>query len=207
MGRRPDPIELQDAKGAPGKRLSKAQRQLVEAERLASELAAAPADAADPLAPPRFLDARAAPALQVWREHAPRLQSIHLLDQLFRHTFAMFCVYVAEFYQAHEHVVEHGHTQRVKTISGSWQWKRNPMVDVRNEASAKVLEFSKRFGLSPMDQAAIFKDNAAVAAAAQQGGLFPSARRGEDALPAHEEADPVGEMGRFKGPPPGLRPN
>ena len=53
MGRRPDSPAVQHAKGNPGKRLTKADRQRQESERIASLMAAAPSNG-DPLAPPAF---------------------------------------------------------------------------------------------------------------------------------------------------------
>ena len=205
MGRRPTPLGLQDAKGNPGKRLSKAARQIANADRLAGLIAAAPIDADDPLAPPKFFDDRSAAALAVWREYAPKLQAIHLLDPLFRTPFALFCVYAAEFYQAHEDVLANGHYTRVRTISGDMMPRLNPMLQVRDAAAARILELSKRFGFSPIDQAAIFKDHAAARSAAELGGLFGQAPpQAVDETPAADRTDPIGEIGRFKGALPGL---
>jgi phage terminase small subunit len=213
MGRRSDPPAVQAAKGFPGKRLSKAQRQLAEAEALADSIAAAPTEGGEPMSPPVFLEGGVAGLLAVslWREYAPRLAQIHLLEPTFRHTFATFCVYAAEFVLAQKDIAAKGHYSLVKTVSGDRMPRLNPMLRVRDEAAGKVLELSKRFGLTPIDQIAIFKDHAA-AAAAHGGGLFAAQRTAvaETGAPQNaagaEGPDPVALMSGFDSTPP-ARPN
>jgi hypothetical protein len=76
MARISDLPELQAAKGFPGKRRPKVQRQIEEAQKLAALLASAPAEPGDRLAPPALItDPRLAATLAVWRDYTPRLAS------------------------------------------------------------------------------------------------------------------------------------
>ena len=64
--------------------------------------------------------------MAVWKEYAPRLDKLHLLAQLERHTFALFCVYAGEFVVANEDVLVKGYSTRVKTASGDYMLRENP---------------------------------------------------------------------------------
>jgi phage terminase small subunit len=128
MGRRPGNPHDQAAMGHPGKRKSKTEKAIAEAERLA-KLLAAPRASTKPAATrrrPILNDPRLAPALAVWGEYAPRLDKLHLLARLDRHTFALFCIYAAEFVIANEDVLVKGYSTRVKTVSGDYMLRENP---------------------------------------------------------------------------------
>jgi P27 family predicted phage terminase small subunit len=140
------------------RRMTKAERIIAEATRLADLLAAAPATPGGPLAPPMFInDPRLAGAARVWNEYAPRLEKLGMLEGLDRHTFAVFCTYVAEFVQANEDVIVHGYSKRVKTISGDYMLRENPSVGRRAEAVKNILDLSRRFGFTPLDRFALFR--------------------------------------------------
>lgn len=201
MGRRSDPPEVQAAKGFPGRRKSKTEKAIAEAERMAKILADAPAD---PLGAPMLLaDERLAPALQVWKDYAPQLQKNNLLERTDRHIFAMFCVYTADWVSANEEILNKGHMQKVKTVSGSYQWKDTPAIRRRDNAMGFILELSKRFGLTPVDRFQLMKDQSHQAGL---GGLFSTTRgEGEDKpaeTPAGEE-DVVGLLDKLDSAPPG----
>lgn len=137
-------------------RLTAADRAIAEANRLAGLLADAPSENNDPLAPPAFIaDPRLAPALQVWKDHAPRLHDLGLFNSLDRRTFAMLCVYVAEFVAANEDILAHGYSIMVPTVAGGAKGampRLNPSVARRDTAMDYILDFSRRFGLTPMDR-------------------------------------------------------
>ena len=140
------------------KRMTKAERIIAEATRLADLLAAAPATPGGPLAPPMYInDPRLAGAAAVWNEHATRLETLGMLEGLDRHTFAIFCVNVAEFVQANGDVIAHGYSKRVKTISGDYMLRENPAVSRRAEAVKNILDLSRRFGFTPLDRFALFR--------------------------------------------------
>jgi P27 family predicted phage terminase small subunit len=204
MGRRRDPAEMQAAKGYPGKRRSKTDRQIAEAEALAELLAAAPAESDDALGPPALLnDARLLPALTIWRDYAPRLQKLNLFAALDRHSFAIFCVYYADFVAAQADINKNGFSRLVKTVSGDRMPRNNPAVDRRDTAVKFILEFSKRFGLTPLDRL----DLIGKQAGGFNGGLFPDRPGPETGEPAKDPAGKddsvIGIANRFDSPPPG----
>lgn len=207
MGRRPDKPEVQAAKGYPGKRRTKTDRAIAEAERLAALLAAAPADAGDPLAPPAFLDNQLlAPALSVWRDYAPRLVKVNLLEATDRYFFALLCVYTGEWLAAHEDILANGYSRMVKTVSGDRMPRESPSVGRRDIAMTWLMKLSPKFGMTPLDRFQLFKEQSNRNA----GPLFdrPGQPGADPAPPAAEEDDDViGSMGRFDTPPPGHRPN
>jgi phage terminase small subunit len=172
MGRLPDPPGAQEAKGNPGRRLSAVRKRELEALRVADLLAQAAPEGADQLAPPAILSTGplAAAAVAVWRDLAPKLASTHRLQPQHRPVFAMFCVYFAEWVLANEEVAKRGHYQKVKTVVGGMMERTRPIVAIRDRAFAMVMQLSDRFGLTPSDEYALFKDQAV--AAAQNPGLF-----------------------------------
>lgn len=209
-GRRGDPPEVQAAKGHPGRRKTKVEKQIEKAKHMAELLASAPSASADGLAPPVFLDERFAPALYVWRDFAPRLHKLNLLDHLHRYTFAMFCVAVGDWIAAREDLAAKGDWFMVRTVSGDVMPRPNPSRDIADRSLKTALELSKRFGLTPYDQANLFKEHAA----SPLGGLFgdraqPGAgeRGGEAQAAAPQADDVVGMLSRMDAPPPGTRTN
>jgi P27 family predicted phage terminase small subunit len=176
------------------RRMTKAGRIIAEAGRLADLLAAAPATPGGPLSPPMFInDPRLAGAARVWNEHAPRLETLGMLEGLDRHTFAIFCVNVAEFVQANEDVIASGYSKRVKTISGDYMLRENPAVSRRAEAVKNILDLSRRFGFTPLDRFALFR--------VSQAGSFPLFGGNEpkpNALPSTET--PADGWGRLLNP-------
>lgn len=172
MGRLPDPPGVQAAKGNPGRRRSALRKREEEAQRVAELLGASPAEGADPAAPPPLIDRGplCAAAIAVWRDLAPKLAKTHRLQAQHRPVFAMFCVYFAEWVIANEEVMRGGHFQKIKTVTGSMMERTRPIVAIRDRAFAMVMTLSDRFGLTPSDEYALFKDQAI--AAAQNPGLF-----------------------------------
>jgi phage terminase small subunit len=190
MGRLPDAPGVQEEKGHPGRRLSAIKRREIEAKRVAELLARPPADGADALAPPAIIadGPLAAASMAIWRDLAPKLAATHRLQAQHRPVFAMFCVYFAEWVLANEEVAKRGHTQRVKTVAGGFMERMRPAVVVRDRAFQMVMQLSDRFGLTPSDEYALFKEQAL--AAAQNPGLFDSRQdrpRGE--RPADDEGE------------------
>jgi phage terminase small subunit len=158
---------------------TRAERLTAEADRLAGLLAAAPAIAGVPLAPPAYLaDARLKAALQVWVDQVPLLSERGLIEDVDRTAFALYCVYVAEFVTASEDILLHGYSRAVKTISGDKMLRENPSVARRDVAARMVLDLSRRFGLTPLDRAAVLRTRKGLDLAP---GLF-------DAPPAPEPA-------------------
>lgn len=212
-GRRGDPPQVEAAKGYPGRRKTKVDKAIERQRHLAELLAAAPGDGDGVLTPPRFLDQRFAAALAVWRDYVPRLAKIHLFEALDRYSFALFCVAVGEWLEANEDIAATGYSMKVRTVSGDYMPRENPSVSRREAASKIVFEMSKRFGLTPLDRANLYRSHAELPG---RGGLFAGggARPDADGPPASEPAAPaaerdeaIGMLGRFDSPPPGTRTN
>lgn len=205
MGRRPDPPELQEAKGNPGKRKGAVKSRASDAERIAAMLSAAATS--DPLIPPMLTDPMFAPALAVWRDLAPGLAKTHRLPQESRLIFVQLCVYMAEWLSAQVDVAENGFTQRVKTVAGGYMERKRPVLDRRERAFDNVMRLSGQFGLTPHDLYALFKDQATVAVT--NPGLFDrDGGKGANAVrepaPAPERQTVVGSAARLRSTPPPL---
>lgn len=210
MGRRPDPPGVVAAKGNPSKlKKETVKGRLTEARRVAKLLAEAPAESARPLAPPKFLDERFPAALAVWRNLAPRLSETHRLAKLHRGTFAMFCVYYAEWVAANEDIAKHGFYQVVETVVGGAMERIRPIVKIREIAFANCMTLSSEFGLTPADEYALFRDQRL--AAQNNADLFDEAETPEEPV-AEASQEPVrrsivGSLGAMDGIPPGQRAN
>lgn len=189
--------------GNPGKRSTKVEKQLAEAERLAKLLATAPGEENNPLAPPVFLDTRFAPALAVWNEYAPRLAHLNMLDPVYRHTFAAFCVWMGEFLIANEAIAKDGFAVKVKTVSGDRMWRENPNVSRRETAMKFVLNLSERFGFTPLDQHKLLKEMSSSPLG--HGTLFGD-RNGQK-RPEREDEEVIGALDGMDSAPPAARPN
>jgi P27 family predicted phage terminase small subunit len=215
MGRRPGNPDDQAAMGHPGKRRSKTEKAIAEAERQAKLLALPRADETSDSPPAYLTDPQMAPALAVWREYAPRLDQLHLLARLDRHTFALFCVYAGEFVVANEDVLVKGYSTRVKTVSGDHMLRENPSVSRRDLAAKMVLDLSSKFGLTPADRNKLLRDGAmrfddetlfgrvlpqATAPAAEDGAGSPPAA-------AVHDGSAIGSLANFDSAPPGAKPN
>lgn len=210
-GRRPDPAG-EAAKGNPGKRARKKRSPKVTAEDRAARLAAA--EAAQPkTSHPKFLaDAKLKDALAIWRELEGDLKRLHLLERLDRHTFAMYCVHMADWITATRDIQKRGHWKNVKNVNGDLMPRLNPMVKVREIAERHILEIGSRFGLDPSNRYKLLRDQSA--APASSGDLFNQPAPVADgeqppAAPAtsNELPSPLGLMEQLSSPVPGSRPN
>lgn len=221
MGRpRGDPHD-QAAMGHPGKRKTKTEKAIAEAERLAKLLAMPRTTDETSDAPPAYLDnPQMAPAMAVWREYAPRLDKLHLLARLDRHTFALFCVYAAEFVIANEDVLVNGYSKRVRTVSKDYMLRENPSVARRDFAAKMVLDLSSKFGLTPADRNKLLRDGAmrfddetlfgrVLPQAHQPAPDAPDAppAAGAEAAAAPQESAAIGTLSQFDSLPPGVKPN
>jgi P27 family predicted phage terminase small subunit len=201
---------VQKAKGNPGRRKSAVAKREEEIARIAEILASAPADPADPNAPPALIDRGPmfAAAIAVWKMMAPRLATTLRLQQQHRPLFAMFCVYYAEWVMANEDVVRNGTTQSVKTVAGGAMERIRPIVKIRDTAFDQVLKLSARFGLTPTDEYDLFR--AQQIAAAVNPSLFGSEaprRQDKEEVAQPKSASLIGINKSLDSPPPGQRPN
>lgn len=198
--------------GHPGKRKSKTERAIAEAERQAKLLALPRADETSDSPPAYLVDPQMAPALAVWREYAPRLDQLHLLARLDRHTFALFCVYAGEFVVANEDVLVKGYSTRVKTVSGDFMLRENPSVSRRDFAAKMVLDLSSKFGLTPADRNKLLRDGAmrfddeTLFGRARPIAEAPAAEAAA-ATRSHDDTAAIGSLSHFDSHPPGAKPN
>lgn len=197
MGRTPAPPKTKAARGQPQKRVSRIQREEAARQAAAAELAAMPVGTSvEP--PDRLKGAHYAGALAVWRDLGPELERTNRLQPIHRQAFAMFCIYIAEWWQACDDLAEHGRAQTVKTIAGGVMERDRPAVRWRAEAYAAAQDAAKHFGLTPREEYALFKDQQVVAR--ENPSLFgrePAAAN--DTAPAPTS---VGGMGQLKSAPP-----
>lgn len=210
MARRADSQAVQKAKGNPGRRKSAVAKREADIARIADILANAPADPADPLAPPALIDRGPlfAAAIACWRMMAPKLAETHRLQAQHRPLFAMFCVYYAEWLEANEDIKTNGLTQSVKTVAGGQMERIRPVVKIREMAFGQVLALASRFGLTPVDEYDLFRKQ--QAAAFLNPGLFSGQdqqQRGDraadgEAPPAEQTGSLIGSMKRLDSPPP-----
>lgn len=208
-GRRPDSTS-QAAKGNPGKRKKRKVAKL-SAEQRAAQLAAAEAAALTPTDHPRFLaDPRLKEALAIWRELEGDLKRLHLLDRLDRHTFAMYCVHMADWITATRDVQKRGHWKNVKNVNGDLMPRLNPMVKVREIAERHILDIGARFGLDPANRYKLLRDQAAAPTPNDLFNRAPATAGDQPAQPApapDQLPSPLGLMDDLSSQPPGSRPN
>jgi P27 family predicted phage terminase small subunit len=230
MGRRRDDPRDQAAKGMPGRRPAKTKREIAAIEAMEKNVdrdAATLADAAskgfDLADLPAFLkDRRLAEAQKIWREYAPQLRRQELLSNLDRHTFAMFCIYAAEFAQAQADLLKHGYSQKVLTVVGAkvskskrdascYMLRDNPALARRDHAHDAVMRLAGTFGLTPLDRYKLMSHGKRL----DDQGLFgrprtPAATGDEPPgppqppPPPEPESDLIGALANFdnEGPPP-----
>jgi P27 family predicted phage terminase small subunit len=204
MGRRRLPEQSKAVKASPAKRKSRTAKAAEAREAAAAAIAEAPFGTS--IEPPAMLRAPAfAKALDVWRELGPQLEQTNRLQPIHRQAFAMFCIYIGEWWAACEDLAENGRAQSVKTVAGGMMERDRPAVRWRAEAFAAAQEAAKQFGLTPREEYALFKDQAVVAR--ENPSLFGAAPA---PAPANDQAPPAGSIGglsRLKSAPPGARPN
>lgn len=139
------------------KRKTKNERQLEEARRLAAVIVSEPIEAGGFAVPGLIRDPRSAPALAMWREVVPLLQSRRILDDTDRFQLAMLCYWWQEFVLAADDIVRRGYSVMVKTISGDRMPRLNPSVARRGRAFDEIADLSTKFGLTPIDRYALHR--------------------------------------------------
>jgi phage terminase small subunit len=212
-GRRGDPPGLQQAKGNPGRRKSKVQKAVEQAEMAAASLSAVSIDGEE-LPTPEFLnDGRLAVALRIWREVGPELKRTSRLAGHHRLLFAMFCIYTAEWLAATQDIIANGSIQAVATVAtgGKGRMERiRPIVHFREIAYRNAIDLGHHFGLTPREEYALFRDQAD--AFARNPGLFGQRQAPADGEPAADQAPQAdtgfsGFLETLDSAPPGQLPN
>jgi len=208
MGRRRSNPRDQREMGNPGKRKTKIDRFIEEADKRAKLLAETPGETGDQLAPPQFLMAPIyADVRTIWQSCAELLHKNHFLGALDRLTFAMYCVYQAEFFAADADVKKNGFSKMAKATAGGMRPWTNPAVAIRDVASQRVLELSKRFGLTALDRAVLEREFASAGGGSDDWGPLGRRPRDDDKASQVHDDDGIGAGSGFDSDPPGNRPN
>lgn len=214
MGKRgPAPSTDAAQRATPAQR-TKADRAAKHSARVAALLA--PQAAAADL-PPMLQDPKYAPAAQVWRRLAPELKRTSRLPVESEFHLVQLCIYAQEWVSQTEDLHDKGFAQRVKTVAGGSFERRRPAIFDRQQAFQNCLELSGRFGLTPTDMYALFKDQRM--AVDKNPDMFDRQRAQHAAsAPAPDEPDDdeaaaptptsrVGAFGRLRSTPPAVKPN
>ncbi len=198
-GRKPDTPEQQDAKGAPGNRLSQAERKALQAEK------PKPASVGK-TQPPKWLR-RSVSATKIWNELAPLLQRMNLLTDLDAQAFGRYCRYVAEWIVADQVVRKEGTWFNAVGTNGEATKKRHPAWQAMQDIEKMLREMEATFGMRPDARYKIMRDQAA----AHGFGSLPlfggqeHTKVGDGEAVADqppEQHDVIGALGSFNSAPP-----
>ncbi|PPQ35420.1 phage terminase, small subunit, putative, P27 family [Rhodoblastus acidophilus] len=202
-GRVPNPA-AQIAKGNPGKRLTKAQKILAEANECAEALA--PSIVAGlTVAPPKLLE-RFPAAMRFWKEYAPALEKMRSLQPADAPRFAMLCMAYGQWVEAIRHLRDEGCVHSVKTVSGDKMKRLSPWVAIEKLRFDQCQELFEQFGFGAMDRAKLMRDRAALPPGAwSAGGEHDSPDKDRPDRPAQNS--PVGSMDLLDSAPPGAAVN
>jgi hypothetical protein len=136
---------------------------------------------------------------------APKLSETYRLQAQHRPLFAMFCVYYAEWVRPTRILPSQRPTQTVPTVAAGGSMERiRPIVKIRDQAFDQVLKLSARFGLTPTDEYALFKEQQ-IAAGLNPGLFDHAAARRDAARPRASRRRPSSVVGISKtldSPPP-----
>ena len=160
-GRKPQPDEIRNRKGDPGKRAKKTVSK--------DELPVSKGDA------PAHLRAE---AKRVWNKVAPGLRSAHLLRETDEPTLEICADMMADYWIFGERIRNDGYVQRVTTYQNTDNpvtvMRAHPLI-ARRDAIAKTLkDYIDRLGLSPIARTQLIAALAfrpAMAAVPQQGDI------------------------------------
>lgn len=168
--------------------------------------------------PPFMNDPQYAGAAAIWRYHEPLLKERNFWEPQFIAPFTGFCIYYDEFLAADREVKAKGWGVEGKSTSGGDRFWRNPAVDVRDHAFARVMELSARYAFTPLDLYKLERESAAAGtgrgasspAKPRDAGELPLPGSGEDAAiqdAARSSAGGPGALTAFDSEPPAGRPN
>lgn len=197
-GRKPEPAEVQAAKGAPGKRMSQK-----EAAAVRSSTKFAPIQIGN-VRPPRWLK-RSRKATEIWNDVLPQLLQLNLATQLDSLALGRYCRYVAEWIAADLTVQKEGTWFEATGTNGEPTKKRHPAWQACQDIEKMLRETEAAFGMRPDARYKIMRDQAA------SRGLLPLFGGGEDETPserppatnpAQAEDDAIGMLAKFDSQPP-----
>jgi len=158
-----------------------AEQRALDAQERAKQFAT---DQATTVMPPFMADPQYAGAAAIWRFHEPLLRERNFWEPQFIAPFTGFCIYYDEFLAADREVKAKGFGIEGKSTSGGNRFWKNPAVDVRDHAFARVMELSGRYAFTPLDLYKLERESAA--AGSGRGGRVPLQPGQSELLPAAE---------------------
>ena len=170
-GRKPDPAEVKDAKGNPGKR---------KITRTPDAVPGLPVDA------PKHLPAK---AKKVWAALAPQLRQLKFLRATDQEAFTRYCAHLAEYWSLSVDLKKEGTTYETESRHGRMH-RINPKFLVRERLENRLEALEDRFGLNPRARQQILQQMASQAGLPIDTPQQP----GSDA-PAAPSPSPVGLLG------------
>ncbi|OMQ44937.1 P27 family phage terminase small subunit [Ensifer sp. 1H6] len=211
MGRRKDDPLLQAAKGFPGRRRGKVEKEI---EAAAEAAAAQPATAADPFPiPDEFLKAPAywAMAIKIWKEQSEVLRTAGRRRPGYRRALARYCIwsqlFIASSEQVRKQVPNGGTTVKVKLGHGEFVYRTHPSIDFMAKAETALRLLDAEFGFTPVRDQDLVRVESFNASQGKLplGGAHPASPAARaDRPPA---SDPMDLMNGSDSQPPGALPN
>lgn len=141
-GPRPKPVELRILEGNPGKRPIPPEHERPTVKRQ------------KPVAPPNL----PAEAAILWRELVKLLDGMGVLTTSDRRALEMLCRAYADYLKARQIVDEVGLVYETLDRNNLAVWKKNPAVDVANQAHTNVVRLLVEFGLTPSARTKVSKE-------------------------------------------------
>ena len=166
MARRKDHPETQKRKGYPRKRRKETDAALKAIDAKAAALAAEPAVASDPWAPPAIFSSRELRGVtldytrevEIWRDITLTLRTKGLLERQFRDILARYCVTAAAWEKIEAERRSADYTQTVDTVAGGTMIRKNPVFDIASAIEDQLNYYAEQIGLTPKTFYPISKD-------------------------------------------------
>lgn len=209
MGRRKDDPLLQAAKGFPGRRRSKVEREI---ETAAEAAAAQPSSAENPFPLPEIFSRSPvywAEAIRTWKEQSDVLKAAGRRRPGYRRALARYCIwtqfYVSAAEQLRRDLPKGGAAIRVKKGDGETVIRTHPNIDFMAKAETALRLLDAEFGFTPVRDQDLVRTETFNASQGKLplGGAHPAS----SSRPQQETADPMDLMNGADSPPPGVRPN
>lgn len=195
-GRKPEPAEVQAAKGAPGKRMTGK-----EAAAVRATSRPAPIQIGN-VRPPRWLK-RSRKATEIWNDVLPQLLQLNLATQLDALALGRYCRYVAEWIAADLTVQKEGTWFETVGTNGEPTKKRHPAWQACQDIEKMLRETEAAFGMRPDARYKIMRDQAVSHGVMPLFDREQSESRVEPA-PSQQvpEEDALGILANFDSPAP-----
>lgn len=208
MGRRKDDPLLQAAKGFPGRRKAKVEKEIDAA---ADAAATMPVTSDDPFPLPSVFTRAPvywAEAIRIWKEQSEVLRMAGRRRPGYRHALARYCIwtqfYVSAADQLRRDLPKGGASIRVKKGDGETVIRSHPNIDFMARCETALRLLDAEFGFTPVRD----QDMVRVESFNRAQGKLPLGGSHPD-QPARGEptADPMDLMNGADSPPPGVRTN